>query len=330
MHLDGSLRPATMLELAADRDIILPAASADALSEYMLVSDATNLVEYLERFAVTLSVMQDVEALERVAYECVVDHALEGVRYVEIRFCPLLNTEAGLASHEVLDAALEGVRRAVDEHRGADREIDAALIVCALRSHAPGQTLEMAELAVAYHGAGVVGFDLAGPEAGYPVRDHVQAFDHAAGRGVPVTIHAGEAYGPASIREALDLGHASRIGHGTRLFEDVALSERVRRDRIPLEVCLTSNVQTGVAASVADHPARSYLDAEIPIALSTDNRLMSGVSLTDEYTRAVEGFGLTKEEVAALARTPFEHTFLPADRASALLQAFDAWADGAR
>lgn len=326
VHLDGSLRPATMLELAAERGVALPAVTPEALGDYMVATDAADLVEYLERFAVTLSVMQDAEALERIAYECVVDHAREGVRYVEIRFCPLLNTERGLTPGAVLDAALAGVDRAVQERRGSVEEVDATLIVCALRSHAPRATLEMAELAVSYRGRGVVGFDLAGPEAGYPVRDHVAAFDHAAAHDVPITIHAGEAYGPASILEALDLGHAARIGHGTRLFEDERLLARVLRERIPLEVCVTSNVQTGVVESAAAHPARRYIEAGLPVTLGTDNRLISGVSLTDEYEQAVRAFGLSREAVVALARTPFEHTFLPPDRAEALLRSYDDWA----
>jgi len=204
----------------------------------MTVADATTLEEYLERFAVTLSVLQDADALERVAYELVVDHARENVGYVEIRFCPLLNAEQGLTSDEVVEAALAGVRRAESE-----AAIRSRIIVCALRTLEPALSLEMAELALAYLGRGVCGFDLAGAEAGYPVEDHAAAFQRAAGGGLPITIHAGEAFGPDSIRQALEVGRARRIGHGTRLHEDRDLLEIVRRRRIPLEVCLTSNVE---------------------------------------------------------------------------------------
>lgn len=338
VHLDGSLRPETMLDLAAERDVVLPAADPEALGAYMVVSDAASLEEYLERFAITLSVMQDAEAIERITYECVIDHALEGVWYAEIRFCPLLNTEGGLNATEVTEAALAGVRRAEEDVRAGalpqisdlhagPPSISSALILCGLRSHTPKQTLEVAELAVAYRDRGVVAFDLAGPESGYPVHEHLAAFDTAHRGGVPITIHAGEGYGPESIREALTLGHARRIGHGTRLHEDRALLDTVRRLEIPLEVCLTSNVQTRVVDEIRHHPAWRYRLAGVPIALSTDNRLMSGVSLTDEYERAVATFGLTHPEVTGLARAAFEHAFVSDDRRADYLHRFDARVD---
>jgi adenosine deaminase len=322
MHLDGSIRPATMLELARERDVAMPAETAETLADYMLVSDAASLEEYLERFAVTLSVMQDAQAIERIAYECVIDHAREQVRYVEVRFCPLLNTEMGLMSDEVLDAALRGMRRA-EQDAGAPAGVRSQLIVCALRSHTAARTLEMAELAVAYRDRGVCGFDIAGAEAGNPVADHADAFEYAHAAGLPITIHAGEGFGSASIRQALELGHASRIGHGTRLHEDPALQDAIRERGIPLEVCLTSNVQTRVADSVAAHPAIAYVEDGIPVALGTDNRLMSGVDLSDEYASAAAAFGLDRTAIIGLARTAFEHAFVaPAERMT-LLKDFD-------
>lgn len=329
VHLDGSLRPATMLDLAASRGVTLPATDADALGRYMLVSDAASLEEYLERFAVTLSVMQDAEALERIAHECVLDHAAEGVSYVEIRFCPLLNCEQGLRPDGVLDAALRGLRRAEDEVRASGGHIRAELIVCALRSHPSRDTSAMAELAVAYRARGVVAFDLAGPEDGFPVRDHRDAFDSAHRADLPITIHAGEGFGVASIQEALDIGHARRIGHGTRLFEDRALLARLRDERVPLEVCLTSNVQTRVVDQIERHPARRYQLAGVPISLSTDNRLMSGVTLTEEYVRAVDAFDLAPMDVLQIARTGFEHAFVPLPERATMLQIFDDWASAA-
>jgi len=302
VHLDGSLRPVTML----------------ALRRFMVVSDAGSLEEYLQRFDITLSVMQDSTAIERIAYECVVDHALENVQYVEVRFCPLLNTGQGLSTSEVLEAALAGVRRAETTH-----DVSAKVIVCGLRSHDSDRTLEMAELAVAYSDRGVCGFDIAGAEAGHPVADHVDAFDHAHRAGLPITIHAGEGFGAPSIRQAVELGHARRIGHGTRLSEDQPLLEVLRTRGIPLEVCLTSNVQTRVAASVPAHPVGAYLAAGIPVALGTDNRLMSGVDLTGEYARATEAFGLSWPDVVALARTGFEHAFVGDDERAVLLERFD-------
>lgn len=325
MHLDGSLRPATMLDLAWDRDVDMPASTAEALGRYMLVSDAASLEEYLERFEVTLSVMQDVEAVERIAYECVIDHASENVRYVELRFCPQLNTLMGARTDDVLAAALAGMRRAeADVGNAGRRTIRANLIVCALRSHDPGLTLETAELAIAFRDRGVCGFDIAGAEAGNPVSDHAAAFDLAAQAGLSITIHAGEGFGAASIRQALEIGHARRIGHGTRLFEDHALVEEVRQRGVALEVCLTSNLQTRVVTSYASHPAQRYLRAGIPVSLGTDNRLMSGVTLTDEYIHARDGLCLSWSELRAVSRAGFEHAFVADHERVALLAAFDA------
>ena len=323
VHLDGSLRPYTLMELARERDVVLPADDVDALADYMTVDDAASLEEYLERFDITLSVMQDAGALERVAYELALDHAAEGVRYVEMRFCPLLNTEGELTADEVVEATLAGARRAE-----AEADIRANVILCALRTLDPATSLEVAELAIAYRDRGVCGFDIAGAESGYPVGDHADAFQRAFQAEVPITIHAGEGYGPASIREALELGHARRLGHGTRLGEDPELLEEVRRRRIPLEVCLTSNVQTGVVPSVAEHPARRYLLAGVPLTLCTDNRLMSGVSLTDELESAHRRLGLGWAELLGVVRAGFEHAFLATEEKLGMLEHFDRVAAG--
>lgn len=319
VHLDGSLRPATLFELAHEQDVPLAADTVEALADYMVVSDATSLEEYLERFGVTLSVLQSAEALERVAYELALDHAAENVRYVEVRFCPILNTGGGLGADEVLDAALAGLRRAE-----AEVDVKANVIVCALRTLDPMRSVELAELAAGYLDRGVCGFDIAGAESGFPVRDHAEAFERAARSGVPITIHAGEGYGPESIRQALELGHARRIGHGTRLHEDRELFEELRRRRIPLEVCLTSNVQTGVVDSISAHPARRYLLAGVPLTLSTDNRLMSGVTLTDELRNAEVELGLGWAELCRVARAGFEHAFADTAVKVGLLEDFDA------
>lgn len=183
--------------------------------------------------------------------------------------------------------------------------------------------MEMAELAVAWRRHGVSGFDLAGAENRYPVRMHAAAFDLANAAGVPITIHAGEGYGPASIGQALELGHARRIGHGTRLGEDPRLLQVVRDRRIPLEVCLTSNVQTGVVTTLADHPARRYLEEGIPVALGTDNRLMSGVTLTEEFAHARDHLGLDWNALLGVARTGFEFAFVDEADRERLLADFD-------
>lgn len=325
VHLDGSLRADTLASLATERGVRLPVEDSAALAGHMVVTDANNLEEYLERFAITLSVMQDMDAIRRIARECVEDHAGDGVRYVEVRFCPQLNTARGLRASEVLDAALEGMAEATTSlAASAAPPITTRIIVCGLRSHPAETTLDMAALAVAYRDRGVCGFDLAGGEEGNPVRDHVGAFDYAAKHGLPITIHAGEGYGPASIRQALEAGHARRIGHGTRLFEDPALESTLQRAGIPLEVCLTSNVQTGVVPSIEDHPAGNYIRSGVAVVLGTDNRLMSGVDLTGEYLRAIAAFGLNRTEVLGLARSGFEHAFVDREERTAMLKEFDA------
>jgi adenosine deaminase len=318
VHLDGSLRPATLLELARERDVELPASDAEGLAHEMLVSGAKNLEEYLEPFRLTLAVMQDAEAIERVAFELAQDHAAEHVRWVEVRFCPGLCTRGGLTSAEVLDAALAGLARA---ERASG--IRTRIIVCALRSLPPADSLQMAELAVSYAGRGVCAFDLAGAEHGYPVADHVEALRRAEAGGLPITIHAGEGFGSPSIRQAIELGHAARIGHGTRLGEDAALLREVREAGVVLEVCLTSNVQTRVAASYEAHPLRTFYDAGLRVSLCTDNRLMSGVTLTREYEHARDELGFTWEELVAVARMGFESAFAPKETRQELLDAFE-------
>jgi adenosine deaminase len=318
VHLDGSLRPATLLELAHQRGVALPAKDAAGLARAMLVDDVASLEEYLEPFQVTLAVMQDVDALERIAYELALDHAAEHVRYREARFCPGLCTRAGLKADEALDAVLGGLARA---ERGTG--IRTGVIVCGLRSLPPRDSLEMAELAGSYVGGGVCAFDLAGAEAGFPVADHVEALRQADSAGLPITIHAGEGFGSLSIRQALELGHATRIGHGTRLHEDPDLLREVRERRIVLEVCLTSNVQTRVASSYRAHPLRAYFDQGVRIALCTDNRLMSGVTLTREYEHARDALGFTWEELVRLARGGFEAAFAGEDTREDLLAEFD-------
>jgi adenosine deaminase len=318
VHLDGSLRPATLLELAAAREVTLPASDALALAALMRVADGATLEIYLKPFGLALGVMQDAHALERIAFELAEDHAAENVRWLEVRFCPGLCTRAGLTPAAVLDATLAGLERARRQHG-----IQSAVIVTALRSLAARDSVEMAELAVAYRGRGVCAFDLAGAEAGHPVHDHLDAIRVARDGGLPVTIHAGEAYGPDSIREALDLGGASRIGHGTRLIEDADLMTRVRDAGVVLEVCLTSNVQTGAAASYAAHPLRRFYDEGVRVSLCTDNRLMSGVTLTDEYRRARDVCGFSGADLAEIARTGFLGAFAPADVKRMLVDRFD-------
>jgi adenosine deaminase len=316
VHLDGSLRPATMLELADAAGVALPADDAAALAAYMHVSDGRDLVDYLARFEITLALMQTAPAIERIAFELAEDAAREHVRYMEVRFCPELNTRGGLTAAAAVDAALSGLRRAELEH-----DITTAVIVCGLRNLPVQTSIAMAELAVAYRDRGVVAFDLAGAERGHPPIDHQPAFRIAADANMPVTIHAGEAFGPASIHQALHWCNARRIGHGTRLWEDGDLLRFVNDFRIPLEICLTSNVQTRATPSLEEHPLRLFFDQGLVVTLNTDNRLMSATTLTDEFLRAHEAFGFTWDELCELTVMAFESTFLPYQERAALAAA---------
>jgi adenosine deaminase len=299
--------------------VALPAKDVDALAAYMVVDDAQNLEDYLARFRLTLAVMQDAETIERIAYELAGDHAAENVRYVEARFSPVLNAAGELEAHEALDAALAGLHRAEQ-----DFPIRTGVIVCALRSLDPSISKEMAELAVSYADQGVCAFDVAGAEAGNPVRDHLEALQTAEAANLPITIHAGEGFGASSIRQAVEMGGAGRIGHGTRLLEDPELLARVRDAGIPLEMCMTSNVQTRVAASHAEHPLRHYFDEGLTVCICTDNRLMSGVTLTEEYEHARDDLGFTWEDIVRVARNGFESAYAPEETRRAMLDTFDA------
>jgi len=303
-----------MLELAADVGVTLPASEPGALARAMCADDATDLVAYLSCFATTLSVLQTREALIRVTKELVEDHAAEGVAYVEIRYAPNLNTERGLSMEQVLHATLEGMEAGM-----ASTGIKAQLILCGIRSMDPAIARQIAELAVAHRSAGVCAFDLAGAEAGYPARLHEEACRIAAQGLLPITLHAGEAWGPESIRDALLAGRAQRIGHGTRLEEDPELMAWVRDRQIPLEICLTSNVQTRVAATLDAHPVRRYLEAGIQLTLCTDNRLVSGTTVTNEYLQAARHLGLSRENLVRIARMGFESAFLSAPEKKSLL-----------
>ncbi|NUP57319.1 MAG: adenosine deaminase, partial [Gemmatimonadaceae bacterium] len=287
---------------------------AEALREYMTVRDAHNLEEYLERFAVTLSVMQSEESLERVAYELAEDAAHDGVRYIEVRYAPVLNVREGLSLEQAVEAPLRGLARAEREHG-----IIARVIVTAIRNMSPAVSQELAELAVAYRHRGVVGFDLAGGEMGHPARLHARAFEYARCHDLACTCHAGEGDGADSVRQAVHVCGADRLGHATRLIEDTSLTDYCNDHRIPLEICLTSNVQTRVASSYAMHPFREYFDRGLNVVLNTDNRLMSGVTLTDEYVHASQSLGFTFDELSRVALNGFESCFLPYEERMALV-----------
>ena len=305
VHLDGALRPLTMLELARQQGVRLPADTPEALAKAMLVRDAKNLEEYLEKYSITLSVLQSAAALERVAYEFVIDKAAENVRYVEVRYSPLLHRPA-LTLAQAIEAPLAGIRRAA-----AETGTKVGLIVCAMRTRPPSQSLELARVAAEYQSAGVTAFDLAGAERGFPARDHRVAFEYAAAHGMACTCHAGEGDGPHSIQQALHEVGAQRIGHGTRLGEDPALLDEVIARKIPLEMCLTSNVHTHVVPSVAEHPFKRYLQQGVVVTLNTDGPLTDGITLTDEYFQAHALLGLSADDLARVVLNTCESAFLP-------------------
>jgi adenosine deaminase len=315
VHLDGSLRPETMIELARAYGKPLPSEDPEALRDFMHVQDARNLVDYLERFDITLSIMQTAESLERIAYEMAEDAARENVRYMEVRYSPVLHTREGLTLDEAVEAPLRGLLRAEKEFG-----IRTGLMICAIRHLSPETSLELAELAVKYKGRGVVAFDLAGGEAANPAREHRAAFDLVAWHNLPITVHAGEAAGAESIAQAIHLCHARRIGHGTRLYEDADLMQYVNDFRIPLEINLTSNVQTRAVAHADEHPVRLYYDEGLMVTLNTDNRLMSATTVTEEYWRAHEALGFDWDELCDIALMGFESAFLPFQEKVALLE----------
>jgi adenosine deaminase len=315
VHLDGSLRPTTMIELAREEEIALPASDPEILARAMQAQGSRNLMEYLEKFALTLPLLQRPEALERAAYELGEDAAAENVRYLEVRYSPILHTERGMSLEEAVKAPLRGLAAA--EHTFGIRT---GLIVCGMRHMDAGSSLELARLAVAHRDRGVVAFDLAGGEAGNPARRHREAFQYAADHNLAITIHAGEADGAGSIAQAIHECHARRIGHGTRLHEDPALEAYVNDFRIPLEVCLTSNVQTRAASSYRDHPFRRYFDAGLVVTLNTDNRLVSGTTLTEEYWLAHQHLGLGWEELKEVTFLGFQAAFLPYEAKVNLLE----------
>jgi len=296
-HLDGGLRPATIVELAAQTGYAgLPASDAGELAAWMSrVAQRGSLERYLEAFQHTVGVMQTRDALIRVAAECAEDLADDGVAYAEVRFAPELHLTRGLSLDQVVEAVLEGFRRG-----SSGRPITVYALLTAMRTAA--RSLEIAELAVRHRDAGVVGFDIAGAEAGSPPSRHLDAFQYVARENFHITIHAGEGFGLPSIWEALQWCGADRLGHGVRIIDDIGMSHDggatlgrlasyVRDRRIPLEMCPTSNVQTGAAASIKEHPIGLLRDLAFRVTVNTDNRLMSGVSLSSEFHALAQAFG---------------------------------------
>ncbi len=305
-HLDGSMRVATILELAERQGVSLPSHDAEELRDILVQDEAASLVNYLKAFDITLSVLQDAESLRRTAYELIQDCAKESVIYLEVRFAPILHQRKGLKLTQIVEAVLRGLREGE-----SDFGVRWGLIICGMRSSHPRYTLQMAELCLAYRHRGVVAFDLAGAEGGNPAADHADAFRLILLNNINVTIHAGEAYGPESISQALHRCGAHRLGHAVRLKEDGDLLNYCNDHRIPLETCPTSNVQTGAVDDIKSHPLRFYYDYGMRVTINTDNRLMSGVTMTDEYMKLHDVLGFTLPEIKDLIVYGFKSAFLP-------------------
>lgn len=335
-HLDGGLRPETIIELAEPIGHDLPATDPAALRAWFVeAADSGSLVRYLETFAHTCAVMQTVEGLRRVAKESVLDLAADGVVYAEQRYAPEQHTERGLSLQEVVDAVEQGFADGVAEAAERGRIIQVGTLLSAMRQ--ADRSEEIAELTISNHGrggsVGVVGFDIAGPENGFPPTRHQAAFDWLRSAHVPVTIHAGEDAGPESIDQAVIACHALRIGHGVQIVSDIGrldesdmlaelgpVARWVLDRQIPLEVCPSSNLQTGIGTSVGDHPITALRDLGFAVTINTDNRLMSGTSMSREMSllAAEAGWGIEDLELATL--TAAGAAFAPHDVMAAVIE----------
>ncbi len=314
-HLDGSLRVSTMLELTKERGMKLPADNeADLRKIVEAGANVKSLADYLRAFDITLSVMQDEESIERIAFELCEDAWADGVWYLEVRFSPILHQEKGLKLTQVMDAVLRGLKRGE-----AATGIKTGVIVCGIRSIEPKVSIRLAELTVAYKNRGVFAFDLAGKEDQYPAKDHAQAFYLIRNNNIHSTVHAGEAWGPGSIKQALHDLSAHRIGHGTRLKEDGDLLNYVNDNRIPLECCISSNVHVGTVPSLDEHPIRFYYDFGLRVTINTDNRLMSATTVSDELFLAHTKLGFSREALEDIIIMGFKSAFLPYQERKTLL-----------
>ena len=322
-HLDGGLRPQTIVDLAAEIGHRLPRTDADELGRWFVESaDSGSLERYLETFDHTVAVMQNAEALTRVASECVQDLAADGVAYAEVRYAPEQHLNGGLTLEDVVDAVALGFEQGM---AASDGRIVARQLLTAMRHKA--RSMEIAELSVAYRDAGVVGFDIAGAEAGYPPTRHLDAFEYLQRENAHFTIHAGEAFGLPSIWQAIQWCGADRLGHGVRIIDDIfddgaelgRLASYVRDKRIPLEMCPSSNVQTGAADSIAEHPIGLLAKLRFRVTVNTDNRLMSGTSMSRELTLLSEAFGYDLEDLRWFAINAMKSAFIPFDERLALI-----------
>jgi adenosine deaminase len=320
LHLDGSVRPETALELARTRRIDAPRTLAGMRGELVAPEHLADQADLLRAFDLPIALMQDAEALERIAAELVESKASDNVRYLEIRWGPLLHTRRGLSVEAGIDAVARGARDAA-----ARTGTTVRLICTALRSHAPEENLGLAEAAAGFRDQGLVGWDLAGPEAAFPdPLLHARAFEAARAAGLRITLHAGEWGGAAQVRRALALD-PERIAHGPGAIEDEALLADLRNRGVTLDLCPTSNVQAGIVPTLEAHPLARLHRAGVSVSLSTDDSTVSGISLSDEYERAVTRLGLSLPELWAIDRHALEVAFADEPALAALRAEFEAW-----
>jgi adenosine deaminase len=315
-HLDGSMRMETILELAKKQNVELPTTNHDDLKKILMPGfNCKSLVEYLKPFDITLSVLQELDAIERAAFELAEDAAEENIRYLEVRYSPVLHQQKGLKLPEIVDAVVTGMQRAERAFN-----IKTGVIICGMRNINPQTSIALAELAVAYKNRGVVAFDLAGAEENYPAKHHREAFYLTLNNNINCTAHAGEAYGPESIHQAIHYCGAHRIGHGTRLKEDGDLLNYVNDHRIPLEICLSSNVQTKASPSFEAHPFKFYFDFGLRVTINTDNRLISDTTATKEFYLAAKHANMTMDDLKEVIVSGFKSAFLSVRETKVLLQ----------
>jgi adenosine deaminase len=316
-HLDGSLRLETLLELAKEQGKLdeLPATThAELYAILESIDHSETLADYLVWFKYTIMVMQSRAALERITFELMEDAARENVRYIEIRYAPIEHTRGGLTLTEVNEAVWAGVKKAEAQYK-----ITGRLIICGLRDRFESESMRLAELAVAFKNKGVVAYDLAGGEAGNPAKLHLHAFAFAREQNLNLTCHAGEAWGPASIHQALHDCGVHRIGHGVTLKQDEDLMQYVIDHRIPLELCPTSNVQTHVVPSFAEHPIKFYVEKQVRVTVNTDNRLFGRTNVTEELWRCHQHLGFDETTLKWIVLNGFKSAFLPYPERQALL-----------
>jgi len=305
-HLDGSPRPESILDEANKQGINLPTHDINELTKYLKIDrKLKSLVEYIERFDLTLSVMQTPDALTRFAYELIEDVSQENVRYIEVRYSPILHQKMGMTLDESVDAVKKGLKKG-EKAFG----VKSGIIVCGIRHISPKTSLILADLTVRYKNKGVIGYDLAGAEENFPAKEHREAFYQIRNHNINTTIHAGEAFGPASIHQAIHYCGANRIGHGTRLKQDPGLMKYVNDHRIPLEICLTSNWHTRSVRSLKQHPFKFYYDQGIRVTLNTDNRLMSNTNMTKEFMLAHDLFGFQLDDFREITVTSMKSAFM--------------------